>query len=55
MLRPQWVLLRLFFPRLLAPQTPFSLTPKLWNVYIPDGDHMLMATAHTVLNVHRSE
>ncbi|XP_072826845.1 uncharacterized protein [Vicugna pacos] len=37
---------------LLSPQT---LPPKLWDTYILDSEHVLMAMTHTVLTVHKSE
>ncbi|CAK7305076.1 USP6 N-terminal-like protein [Vulpes lagopus] len=34
--------------------TPFSLTLKLWDAYIPDGERVLTAMAYTILKVHRT-
>nr|XP_055158882.1 nascent polypeptide-associated complex subunit alpha, muscle-specific form-like [Nyctereutes procyonoides] len=34
--------------------TPFSLTLKLWDVYMLDGERVLMAMAYTILKVHRT-
>ncbi|CAK7309218.1 USP6 N-terminal-like protein [Vulpes lagopus] len=33
--------------------TPFSLTLKLWDVYMLDGEQVLTAMAYTILKVHR--
>lgn len=40
---------------LLSPQTPFSLTLRLWDVYILEGERMLTAMAYTIIKLHRSE
>lgn len=50
-----WAQLRLLLSPLLSPQTPFSLTLKLWDAYILDGERVLTAMAYTVLKVHSSE
>ncbi|XP_032182185.1 USP6 N-terminal-like protein isoform X3 [Mustela erminea] len=34
-------------------RTPFSLTLKLWDAYILDGERVLTAMAYTVLRLHR--
>ncbi|CAD7685936.1 unnamed protein product [Nyctereutes procyonoides] len=34
-------------------RTPFSLTLKLWDTYILDGEQVLTAMAYTILKVHR--
>ncbi|CAK7321295.1 USP6 N-terminal-like protein [Vulpes lagopus] len=44
---PKW------FPQRFLGWTPFSLTLKLWDVYILDGEWVLMAMAYTILKVHR--
>ena len=38
-----------------VPYTPFCITLKLWDAYIPDGECMLTAMAYTILKVHRSK
>ncbi|CAD7679338.1 unnamed protein product [Nyctereutes procyonoides] len=38
----------------VVPATPFSLTLKLWDVYMLDGERVLMAMAYTILKVHRT-
>ncbi|XP_077754329.1 USP6 N-terminal-like protein isoform X2 [Canis aureus] len=44
---PKW------FPQCFLSQTPFSLTQKLRDVYILDGERVLTAMAYTILKVHR--
>ena len=41
-------LLKLPLLGLLSPQTPFSLTLKLWDAYILESEHMLTAMVYTV-------
>ncbi|CAK7309321.1 USP6 N-terminal-like protein [Vulpes lagopus] len=36
-------------------QSPFSLTLKLWDAYILDGERMLTAMAYRILKVHSGE
>ncbi|KAM8942674.1 USP6 N-terminal-like protein [Lycaon pictus] len=44
---PKW------FLQCFLGRTPFSLTLKLWDVYMLDGERVLMAMAYTILKVHR--
>lgn len=44
--RPSWA---------CCPQTPFSLTLKLRDAYLLEGEQMLTAMAYTVIKLHRSE
>ncbi|CAD7678726.1 unnamed protein product [Nyctereutes procyonoides] len=44
---PKW------FLQCFIDRTPFSLTLKLWDAYILDGECMLTAMAYTILRVHR--
>ncbi|CAD7687170.1 unnamed protein product [Nyctereutes procyonoides] len=46
---PKW------FLQCFIDRTPFSLTLKLWDAYILDGECMLTAMAYTILKVHRSK
>ncbi|XP_038310171.1 USP6 N-terminal-like protein isoform X11 [Canis lupus familiaris] len=43
---PKW------FLQCFLSRTPFSLTLKLWDVYILDGERVLTALAYTILKVH---
>ena len=40
---------------LLSPQTPFSLTLRLLDAYILEGERMLTAMAYTIVKIHQSE
>ncbi|XP_038416568.1 USP6 N-terminal-like protein [Canis lupus familiaris] len=44
---PKW------FLQCFLGRTPFSLTLKLWNAYVLDGERVLTAMAYTILKVHR--
>ncbi|XP_072574938.1 uncharacterized protein [Vulpes vulpes] len=44
---PKW------FLQCFLGRTPFSLTLKLWDAYILDGERVLTAMAYTILKVHR--
>ncbi|XP_041583455.1 uncharacterized protein LOC121474594 [Vulpes lagopus] len=44
---PKW------FMQCFLGRTPFSLTLKLWDAYILDGERVLTAMAYTILKVHR--
>ncbi|KAM8951467.1 uncharacterized protein AAEQ78_009694 [Lycaon pictus] len=45
---PKW------FLQCFLGRTPFSLTLKLWDAYILDGERVLTAMAYTILKVHRT-
>lgn len=34
-------------------QTPFHLTLRLWDIYVLEGDRLLVAMAYCVMKVHR--
>lgn len=36
-------------------QTPFTLTLRLWDIYILEGEKILTAMAYTILKLHKSE
>jgi hypothetical protein len=36
-------------------QTPFTLTLRLWDIYILEGERILTAMAYTTLKIHKSE
>lgn len=36
-------------------QTPFTLTLRLWDIYILEGERVLTAMAYTILKLHRSK
>ncbi|CAK7294294.1 USP6 N-terminal-like protein [Vulpes lagopus] len=44
---PKW------FLQCFLGRTPFSLTLKLWDAYMLDGERVLTAMAYTILKVHR--
>ncbi|XP_072601836.1 uncharacterized protein, partial [Vulpes vulpes] len=44
---PKW------FLQCFLGRTPFSLTLKLWDAYVLDGERVLTAMAYTILKVHR--
>ncbi|XP_072608252.1 USP6 N-terminal-like protein [Vulpes vulpes] len=44
---PKW------FLQCFLGRTPFSLTLKLWDAYMLDGEQVLTAMAYTILKVHR--
>ncbi|XP_020937341.1 USP6 N-terminal-like protein [Sus scrofa] len=46
---------KLWFQHCFIDQTPFSLTLRLWDVYILEGERMLTAMAYTIIKLHRSE
>uniref|UniRef100_A0A8C0RGP1 Rab-GAP TBC domain-containing protein n=1 Tax=Canis lupus familiaris TaxID=9615 RepID=A0A8C0RGP1_CANLF len=46
---PKW------FLQCFLGRTPFSLTLKLWDAYVLDGERVLTAMAYTILKVHRSK
>lgn len=39
----------------LASQTPFTLTLRLWDIYILEGEKVLNAMAYTTFKLHKSE
>ena len=39
----------------LLAQTPFTLTLRLWDVYMLEGEKVLSAFAYTALKLHKSE
>ena len=36
-------------------QTPFTLTLRLWDIFILEGEKILTAMAYTILKLHKSE
>lgn len=36
-------------------QTPFTLTLRLWDIYILEGERVLTAMAYTILKLHKSK
>ena len=50
-----FVLLKLPLLGLLSPQTPFSLTLRLWDIYILEVEQILTAMAYIVIKMHRNE
>ncbi|XP_020937995.1 USP6 N-terminal-like protein [Sus scrofa] len=44
---------KLWFQHCFIDQTPFSLTLRLWDVYILEGERMLTAMAYTIIKLHR--
>lgn len=36
-------------------QTPFTLTLRIWDIYILEGERVLPAMSYTILKLHRSE
>jgi len=36
-------------------QTPFTLTLRLWDIFILEGEKVLTAMAYTILHLHKSE
>ncbi|CAK7305747.1 USP6 N-terminal-like protein [Vulpes lagopus] len=46
---PKW------FLQCFLGRTPFSLTLKLWDAYVLNGERVLTAMAYTILKVHRSK
>ena len=43
------------FPLFLLNQTPFTLTLRLWDIYILEGEKILTAMAYTTLKLHKSK
>ena len=39
---------------LCSVQTPFTLTLRLWDIFILEGERLLTAMAYTTLKIHRS-
>lgn len=39
----------------VTPQTPFTLTLRLWDIFILEGERLLTAMSYTVLKTHKSE
>lgn len=39
----------------LLRQTPFTLTLRLWDIYILEGEKILNAMAYTTFKLHKSE
>lgn len=40
---------------LLSLQTPFTLTLRLWDVFMLEGERLLTAMSYTILKVHKSK
>lgn len=36
-------------------QTPFTLTLRIWDIYILEGERLLPAMSYTILKMHKSE
>ncbi len=36
-------------------QTPFTLTLRLWDIFILEGERLLTAMSYTILKIHKSE
>lgn len=36
-------------------KTPFTLTLRLWDIYILEGERILTAMAYTALKIHKSK
>ena len=36
-------------------QTPFTLTLRLWDIFMLEGDRLLTAMAYNIMKMHRSE
>lgn len=36
-------------------QTPFTLTLRLWDIFILEGEKLLTSMAYTILKIHRSK
>lgn len=36
-------------------QTPFTLTLRLWDIYILEGERVLTAMAYTIVKLHKSK
>ena len=41
--------------RNLNEQVPFPMCLRLWDVYIMEGERVLLATGYTILKMHRRE
>ncbi|XP_006789729.1 USP6 N-terminal-like protein [Neolamprologus brichardi] len=44
-----------WFLQCFIERTPFTLTLRLWDIYILEGEKMLSAMAYTILKLHKSE
>lgn len=36
-------------------QTPFTLTLRLWDIFILEGERLLTAMSYTILKIHKSK
>lgn len=36
-------------------QTPFTLTLRIWDIYILEGERLLPAMSYTILKLHKSK
>lgn len=36
-------------------QTPFTLTLRIWDIYIMEGERVLPAMSYTILKLHKSK
>ena len=36
-------------------QTPFTLTLRIWDIYILEGERVLPTMSYTILKLHKSE
>lgn len=36
-------------------QTPFTLTLRLWDIFILEGERLLTAMSYTILKIHESK
>lgn len=40
---------------ILSLQTPFTLSLRIWDIYILEGERILTAMSYTILKLHRSK
>jgi len=40
---------------ILLLQTPFTLSLRIWDIYILEGERILTAMSYTILKLHRSK
>lgn len=45
----------IIWPDILSFQTPFTLTLRIWDIYILEGEKVLPAMSYTILKLHKSK
>uniref|UniRef100_A0A667XPK2 Si:ch211-288d18.1 n=1 Tax=Myripristis murdjan TaxID=586833 RepID=A0A667XPK2_9TELE len=52
---PLWIYSTKWFLQCFIDRTPFTLTLRLWDIFILEGERLLTAMSYTILKIHKSK